>query len=93
MCYLTLKPLPEDVTGWCAMCFGPLNVQRNPQVSTPDGATGSEEHLRRIGLDPAATCGSPPLLSILTFMDQVCYTIYSHWLSLSICVFFSSSVL
>ena len=68
------KPAKDDVSGWCTLCFGRLNISRSidgrpasnetDDVTCSDSDSSSGRHISSIG-------GTPPLLSIVTHMDQV----------------------
>jgi len=68
------KPSKDDVSGWCTLCFGHLSVSRprdellasndTDDVTCSDSDASSARHISCLG-------GTPPLLSIVTHMDQV----------------------
>ena len=68
------KPSKDDVSSWCTLCFGRLSVLRprdefpasneTEDTSCSESDTSSGRHVSCLG-------GTPPLLSIVTHMDQV----------------------
>lgn len=74
----SFKPSKEDINGWCQLCFGRLKVASRSGGANDDpcGAEDKEDDdkgdalVERLEADQA-TSGSPPLLSIVAFMDQV----------------------
>ena len=71
------KPAKEDVSGWCALCFGRLHVSRSIQkirgCNETDELTCSDSDVSdgNAGHHMSSRGGTPPLLSIVTRMDQV----------------------
>ena len=55
-----VQPQKGDVNGWCRLCFGDLKMKR----PWDDGGSSTDEENRRKG--------KPPLLSVISHMDQVC---------------------
>ena len=73
MC-VVCKPAKDDVSGWCTLCFGRLNISRSrdelhasndtDDVTCSDSDASSGRRISCLG-------GTPPLLSIVIHMDQV----------------------
>ncbi|KAK2148589.1 hypothetical protein LSH36_491g05046 [Paralvinella palmiformis] len=57
------QPDKKDVDGWCHLCFG--NLHPLPRKPTSESETVNEDNGTSVNSD-----GTPPLLSILTSMDQ-----------------------
>ena len=70
-----LKPAKDDISGWCSLCFGRLNVLRpRDAINETDDVTCSDSELSDTATGRRhVSCigGTPPLLSIVTHMDQV----------------------
>lgn len=72
------QPAKEDVSGWCMLCFGRLNVmppRDKPRAcNDTDDTSGSDDSEET---DTSSSChlscrgGTPPLLSVVSHMDQV----------------------
>ena len=71
------KPAKDDVSGWCTLCFGRLNVSRPrdnlrgnneaDDIKCSDSETSDASTSRRI----SCLGGTLPLISIVVHMDQV----------------------
>jgi len=84
------KPAKEDVSGWCTLCFGRLDVSRPSDdlrgCNETDELTCSDSDASDGDIRRRVSCrgGTPPLLSIVTHMDQVsvtCFYIFGVCLS------------